>query len=155
MNDAIQNLLSLQSLEFGEVTGKNVESQIAELRAKIPAPILGHYDRLRIRDKKGLAAIRNQVCTGCHMRVPIGQITVIMRGADIQLCETCGRYSLPRARGRSSRRFGACCRRSCGSHETSQSPAQAQSKAPRRSRLDTAAVTEPRPAAAKVRSNVD
>ena len=26
------------------------------------------------------------------MRVPIGQITVIMRGEDIQLCETCGRY---------------------------------------------------------------
>jgi hypothetical protein len=26
------------------------------------------------------------------MHVPIGQITVLMRGEDIQLCETCGRY---------------------------------------------------------------
>jgi predicted nucleic acid-binding Zn-ribbon protein len=92
MNSVIQNLLSLQTLEFGEVTGENVESQIAELRGKIPQPILGHYDRLRARDRKGVALVRNQVCTACHMRVPIGQITVIMRGEDIQLCETCGRY---------------------------------------------------------------
>jgi predicted nucleic acid-binding Zn-ribbon protein len=92
MNSVIQNLLSLQTLEFGEVTGENVESQIAELRGKIPQPILGHYDRLRARERKGVALVRNQVCTACHMRLPIGQITVIMRGEDIQLCETCGRY---------------------------------------------------------------
>jgi predicted nucleic acid-binding Zn-ribbon protein len=92
MNDVIQNLLKLQAIEFGEVTGKNVESQATQLRAQIPAPILGHYDRLRARDKKGVALIRNQVCTACHMHVPIGQITVIMRGEDVQLCESCGRY---------------------------------------------------------------
>jgi predicted nucleic acid-binding Zn-ribbon protein len=92
MNSVIQNLLSLQTLEFGEVIGENVESQVAELRGKIPQPILGHYDRLRARERKGVALVRNQVCTGCHMRVPIGQITAIMRGEDIQLCETCGRY---------------------------------------------------------------
>jgi predicted nucleic acid-binding Zn-ribbon protein len=92
MNAVIQNLVNLQALEFGEVTGENIESQVAELRAKIPQPILGHYDRLRARGKKGVAPVRNQVCTGCHMRVPIGQVTVLMRGEDIQLCETCGRY---------------------------------------------------------------
>jgi predicted nucleic acid-binding Zn-ribbon protein len=92
MNAVIQNVLKLQELEFGEVTGESVESQIAELRGKIPQPILGHYDRLRVRDKKGVAAVRNNVCTGCHMRVPIGQVTVLMRGEDIQVCETCGRY---------------------------------------------------------------
>jgi hypothetical protein len=26
------------------------------------------------------------------MHVPIGQITVLMRDEDVQLCETCGRY---------------------------------------------------------------
>ena len=55
-------------------------------------PIIGHYDRLRVRGKKGVALVRNQVCTGCHMHVPIGQITVLMRGEDVQLCESCGRY---------------------------------------------------------------
>ena len=92
MNPVLQNLARLQALEFGEVTGKNVAAQIAELRALIPLPILGHYDRLRARDKKGLALVRNQVCTGCHMTQPIGKITIVMRGEDVQLCDTCGRY---------------------------------------------------------------
>jgi hypothetical protein len=92
MNTILQNLLRLQALDFGEVREKNADAQAAELREKIPQPILGHYDRLRAREKKGVAVVRNQSCSGCHMRVPIGQITVLMRAEDIQLCETCGRY---------------------------------------------------------------
>ena len=92
MNIVLQDLLKLQALEFGESTEKNVAARTAELREKIPAPIVGHYDRLRVRGKKGVAIVRNQVCTGCHMRVPIGKITELMRGEDIQLCESCGRY---------------------------------------------------------------
>lgn len=92
MNNVLQDLLKLQALEFGEVTQKGAEAQAAELRGRIPEPIIGHYDRLRAREKKGVAVVRNQVCTGCHMRIPIGQITVLMRGEDIQLCESCGRY---------------------------------------------------------------
>jgi hypothetical protein len=92
MNTILQNLLKLQALDFGEVTAKNVEAQAAELRGNIPPAIIGHYERLRVRGKKGIALVRNQVCTGCHMHVPIGQITVLMRGEDVQLCETCGRY---------------------------------------------------------------
>jgi len=92
MNTIVQNLLKLQALEFGDVHDKRAEAQAVELRGGIPLPILGHYDRLRARDKKGVAVVRNQVCTGCHMRVPIGQITILMRGEDVQLCESCGRY---------------------------------------------------------------
>ena len=92
MNAVLQNLLKLQGLEFGEETSKKIETQIAELRVVIPAPILGHYDRLRARDKKGMAAVRNQVCTGCHLKQPIGKITVLMRDEDVQLCDSCGRY---------------------------------------------------------------
>ena len=92
MNSILQNLLKLQALDFGEAKTKNVEAQAAELRGTIPQPVLSHYDRLRIRGKKGVAVVRNQVCTGCHMHVPIGQITVLMRGEDVQLCESCGRY---------------------------------------------------------------
>lgn len=92
MNRILQNLLKLQALEFGEVTGKNINAQAAELRGQIPQPILGHYDRLRERGKKGVAVVRNQVCTGCHMRLPIGTINTLMQGQDIRLCDTCGRY---------------------------------------------------------------
>src|ERR1041385_6071582 len=90
MNATIENLLKLQSIEFGEQKG--TAKQIAELRAGIPEPILGHYDRLRARDKKGVAFVRNQVCTGCHMRLPIGVIMILMQDRDIQLCDSCGRY---------------------------------------------------------------
>jgi hypothetical protein len=92
MNIILENLLKLQALDFGEATAKNVEAQTAALRSNIPQPFIGHYDRLHVRGKKGIVAVRNQVCTGCHMHVPIGQITVLMRGEDIQLCESCGRY---------------------------------------------------------------
>jgi hypothetical protein len=92
MIEALQNLLKLQDLEFGGSIGKAAEKQIEELRGLVPAPILSHYDRLRARDKKGLVAVRNQVCGGCHMTVPIGTITVMMREDGVYLCENCGRY---------------------------------------------------------------
>ena len=65
---------------------------ITQLRAQIPEPILAHYDRMRDRDKKAVAVLRNKVCSACHMTVPIGTIAVLMRGQDIQLCGSCGRY---------------------------------------------------------------
>jgi len=92
MNILLQNLIKLQSLEFGEIKEKNAEASIAELRGKIPPQIIAHYDRLLARGKKGVAAVRNQVCTGCHMRVPIGVVATLMHDTDIQICESCGRY---------------------------------------------------------------
>jgi predicted nucleic acid-binding Zn-ribbon protein len=92
MNELLQNLVKLQSLEFAGVKNKNVEASLAELRGKIPPQILGHYDRLVAHGKKGLAAVRDQVCTGCHMHLPIGVVTTLMRDDDIQLCDNCGRY---------------------------------------------------------------
>jgi predicted nucleic acid-binding Zn-ribbon protein len=92
MNELLQNLVKLQSLEFAGVKDKNVEASLAELRAKIPSQILGHYDRLVAHGKKGLAAVRDQVCTGCHMHLPIGVVTTLMHDDDIQLCDNCGRY---------------------------------------------------------------
>jgi predicted nucleic acid-binding Zn-ribbon protein len=58
----------------------------------VPPQIVAHYDRLVARGKKGVAIVRNQVCTGCHMRLPIGTINTLMQGHDIQLCDSCGRY---------------------------------------------------------------
>jgi predicted nucleic acid-binding Zn-ribbon protein len=92
MNDLLQNLLKLQALEFNETTEKDPAAKIEELRKTIPQPILSHFDRLVARGKKGVAVVRNQVCTGCHMRLPIGTINTLMQGLDIQLCDSCGRY---------------------------------------------------------------
>ena len=91
MTDHILHLLKLQALDFDETTDVS-ESQKADIRNSIPQPILNHYDRLVSRGKKGVALVRNQVCTGCHMRLPIGTINTLMQNHDIQLCDTCGRY---------------------------------------------------------------
>jgi predicted nucleic acid-binding Zn-ribbon protein len=91
MSDLILNLFKLQTLDFHE-NGDVTEAQRAGLRNSVPAPIIAHYDRLVARGKKGVAVVRNQVCTGCHMRLPIGTINVLMQNQDIQLCDSCGRY---------------------------------------------------------------
>ena len=92
MSDHITNLLKLQGLDFKETTEANSETVRAELRTSIPQPILAHYDRLVARGKKGVAIVRNQVCTGCHMRLPIGTINTLLQRQDIQLGDSCGRY---------------------------------------------------------------
>lgn len=92
MNELLQSLVKLQAIEFEETTEKKSGSTIAELRGKIPPQILGHYDRLVARGKKGVTAVRGENCSSCHIRVPIGAIMTLKRGEDIQLCENCGRY---------------------------------------------------------------
>ena len=92
MKELMQNLLKLQRLEFSETQDKNIAVLVAELRGRIPAPILGHYDRLRVRGKMGLAAVRHQVCSGCHMRLPLAVIMTLKHQQDLQLCDNCGRY---------------------------------------------------------------
>jgi predicted nucleic acid-binding Zn-ribbon protein len=92
MNELLQNLIKLQAIEFEETTEKHAGTTIAGLRGKIPPQILGHYDRLVAQGKKGVTAIRGEVCASCHIRVPIGAIMTLKHGEDIQLCENCGRY---------------------------------------------------------------
>ena len=92
MNELLQNLIKLQAIEFEETTEKKAGATITDLRGKIPPQILGHYDRLVAQGKKGVTAIRGEVCSSCHIRVPIGAIITLKRGEDIQLCENCGRY---------------------------------------------------------------
>ena len=92
MNELLQNLVRLQSLEFGDVKVENAEASAAKLRAKIPQPILSHYDRLIARGKRGMAMVRDQVCTGCHMLLPMAGSMTLRHDRDIQRCDSCGRY---------------------------------------------------------------
>jgi hypothetical protein len=92
MTDLMPNLLKLQEMDFDESPKPFTPTEKQNLRSLIPAQVLAHYDRLIVRGKKGVALVRNQVCTGCHMRLPIGTINTLMQGKDIQLCDSCGRY---------------------------------------------------------------
>jgi|ERR1043166_1179818 predicted nucleic acid-binding Zn-ribbon protein len=92
MNTILQPLLKLQTIEFGAHAGSAAETEAAALRAVIPATVLTHYERFRARGKKGLATVSNQVCSGCHMAITTAKLASLMRGADIERCESCGRY---------------------------------------------------------------
>jgi predicted nucleic acid-binding Zn-ribbon protein len=93
MNNLIDNLFALQELEYPQhKTTPEATEKIKMLRELVPPPILGHYDRLLARNKKGVALVRNGVCCECHMRVAIGVLNTLMRRADIELCGSCGRY---------------------------------------------------------------
>ena len=91
-NEIMRNLFELQSLEFDATIQPDTEERIAELRGKIPTPILAHYDRLGDRGKKGVALVRHQTCSGCHIGVPLGLILDLRRGEDVRLCDNCQRY---------------------------------------------------------------
>jgi predicted nucleic acid-binding Zn-ribbon protein len=92
MQETLRNIVELQEIELGATAGATAHARIEELRGKIPPQILGHYDRLIARGKKGIVPVQGQTCGGCHMRQPLGVITILMKAADIQLCDSCGRY---------------------------------------------------------------
>lgn len=91
MRELMERLLTLQNLELAaRKSGREAERE--KLRTTIPEPILGHFDRLLARGKKGVASIRQGVCTECHIRVPMGTLLTLAHGSDIQVCGNCGRY---------------------------------------------------------------
>jgi hypothetical protein len=92
MKELIRNLLELQTLEASGSRRDDMAAQAAALRAQIPSQILGHYDRFLARGRKALAAVSHQVCTGCHMRLPLAVIMTLRHEEDLQLCDSCGRY---------------------------------------------------------------
>jgi hypothetical protein len=93
MKNVIELLLNLQNLDLGPATAStDKENEIARLRQQIPPQIMGHYDRLRARDKKGVSVVRNGVCSECHMKLASGIYAQLVRADDIVICDSCGRY---------------------------------------------------------------
>ena len=66
--------------------------ELEALRGRIPAVVLSHHDRMRVRGKRSIAPIRHGVCFGCFIAVPIGDRAHIESGRDLPLCQTCGRF---------------------------------------------------------------
>src|SRR5690242_14175819 len=87
MKGILQNLYSLQSLEIGKARAADATA----LRAGIPQGMLSTYDRARARGKKGIALVREHVCTNCRVRVPVA-VTASLKAGIIQVCCNCGVY---------------------------------------------------------------
>lgn len=93
IRDVMESLLALQTWQTkSRVSAAEKEAAIRALREKVPPQVLAHFDRFQLREKKGVAIVRNGVCSECHMRLAIGVLATLMHGDDIQLCGSCGRY---------------------------------------------------------------
>jgi hypothetical protein len=89
----METLFMLQTLQLQSGPGqRNREASMEAARKTIPSVALTHYDRLMAHGKKGVAVVRNGVCTECHLRVAIGALHLLATNGDIQLCGNCGRY---------------------------------------------------------------
>src|SRR3954466_879040 len=89
MKTILQDLYRLQTLDIGG--GSRNATELQALRAGIPQGMLSNYDRARARGKKGIAVLRNHVCTNCRMQVPIA-VTAGLRSGTVQVCGNCGLY---------------------------------------------------------------
>jgi predicted nucleic acid-binding Zn-ribbon protein len=88
----LENLLQLQALELSKARTSPTGMGREELRNTIPPPMLEQYDRLRARDRKGVAFVRHGVCGQCHMQVAVGLQALLRRQDNAYRCENCGSY---------------------------------------------------------------
>ncbi len=93
MINTMENMLALQRLHFDpRAKASTSPAEIEALRGSVPPPILAHFDRMLARGKKGVAIVRNGVCTGCHLRLTSGTNADLLNRAEIHVCDSCGRY---------------------------------------------------------------
>ena len=87
--------LDMQLRKTGKETAerRQVEDAINSVRAKLPEPILGHFDRQKSRGKLGIAPVRGGVCGACHLKMPPGHVAELRhKQDDLALCDNCGTY---------------------------------------------------------------
>jgi hypothetical protein len=92
MKNIMENLLALQTLQLQSGPEGNRPEAIESIRKTIPNFVLTRYDRLVAQGKKGVAVVRNGVCTGCHISIAIGALAGLAQEGDIRSCGNCGRY---------------------------------------------------------------
>jgi predicted nucleic acid-binding Zn-ribbon protein len=93
MKIVMESLLALQELQLrsSRQTAATKE-EITRLRSNVPEPILGHFDRLLARGKRGVALARKGVCSECHLKISSGTLGNLPDINSIHLCDSCGRY---------------------------------------------------------------
>jgi len=57
----------------------------------LPQEIVFKFQRIIQRNSEGIVAVKNGVCTGCHMILPAQFANIVREGDDIQFCPYCSR----------------------------------------------------------------
>ena len=79
-----------------ELSGYN--SELSELKTQedkiipnLDQEILFKFQRIIQRNSEGIVAVRNGVCTGCHMILPANFANEVREGENIKFCPYCSR----------------------------------------------------------------
>jgi predicted nucleic acid-binding Zn-ribbon protein len=98
IHDMVSRLLELHALEERLATLKksrentgDVKALIESLRGNMPVSLLSDHDHLRARGKRSVAEVRHGVCSGCHIRLAIGNVHEL-KTVSLRRCGNCGRY---------------------------------------------------------------
>lgn len=94
--ELLEKRVEVESL-ISELNGKinNEKSKIRDLENSCDENLLGVYHGIRSRKGSGIAEIKNDVCGGCHMRIPENLVEKAKQGKKIINCENCGRILYP------------------------------------------------------------
>lgn len=93
MKNVMLKLLEAQTTLLRDRENATEHPEVVEqLRATVPAPVLAHYLRLVAQGRKGVAVVRNGVCTQCHIRLPSSLAAVLVKEDDLHMCEQCGAF---------------------------------------------------------------
>jgi hypothetical protein len=91
--EIMKALLVLQEVKLHNRTlEEEPETECQRLRGTVPAGVLEKFDRLVNRGKKGVAIVRNGVCSECHLRLPSGTLGGLTHATELHVCDNCGRF---------------------------------------------------------------
>lgn len=95
MKTFLLELLAAQSTLLQQAPASPLRrSVLIHLAEIVPPPVLAHFLRLVERGRTGVAVVRHGVCSGCHLRLPSGQVAALVKSEELHLCENCGSYLL-------------------------------------------------------------
>ncbi|MCH2174268.1 MAG: C4-type zinc ribbon domain-containing protein [Lentisphaeria bacterium] len=101
MSEVIPLLEKLQNLEItlneAEILHgdrpevDDLKKKCQDIRRQIDTDALARYDRL---SRHGLSVVKiiNDMCMGCHMIIPKGDLNRMTSGKEDAICPNCGRY---------------------------------------------------------------
>ncbi|WP_353096062.1 C4-type zinc ribbon domain-containing protein [Tissierella praeacuta] len=67
------------------------EKEISTLENKIDLSLLNKYNTIRKSKKTGIAEVKDSICSGCNMLIPIALMDKLNSQSEIIRCENCGR----------------------------------------------------------------
>ena len=101
MLDKIKSLIELQELDLvlkeahivhgKEIDTESIRDKVAIIREGIDKQTLSRFDRM-IKQGVSVVQLRNGMCLGCNLSIPIGDINRMKVGNMDPICPNCGKF---------------------------------------------------------------